>query len=63
MKFRLRKQLRFGPLRVNLTQRGLSSWGLGAGRWWSWNSRTRRHTVNTPGPGSVVMGGRRRELP
>lgn len=58
MKYHWRRQLRFGPLRINLTQRGLSSFGLGAGRW-SWNSRTRRHTVDTPGPGWWTFGGKR----
>lgn len=52
MKFRLRKTFRLGPLWLNFTQRGFSSYSLHAGRW-SWNSRTRSHTIDTPGPGSL----------
>jgi hypothetical protein len=59
MRFRYRRSFRFGPLRFNFTQKGFSSWGLTIGRW-SWNSRTRRHTVDTPGPGHLESGGRRR---
>lgn len=58
-KFRARKQLKWGWLRVNLTQRGFSSWGLRKGDW-SWNERTRKTTYNSPGPGSLVWGGKRR---
>lgn len=54
MRFRARKTLRLGPVIVHLTQRGVSSWGLRVGRW-SWNARTRRHTIDTPGPGSVTF--------
>lgn len=50
MGFHLHKTLRLGPFRVHLTERGFSSWSIKVGRW-SWNSRTRRHTVDTPGPG------------
>lgn len=50
MGFKLRRSWRMGPLRLNFTERGFSSWSLKVGRW-SWNSRTRRHTVDTPGPG------------
>ena len=50
MGFKLRKRLRLGPLVLNVTQRGLSSWGLKVGRW-SWNAKTRKHTFDTPGPG------------
>ncbi|HTF49495.1 MAG TPA: DUF4236 domain-containing protein [Pseudonocardia sp.] len=59
MRFHLRKTLRLGPVRVHLTERGFSSWGLKVGRW-TWNSRTGRHTINTPGPGSFKTKGRRR---
>jgi Protein of unknown function (DUF4236) len=45
--FRSRKRL--GPLVLNFTQRGFSSWGLKIGPW-SWNSRTRAHRVDLPGP-------------
>ncbi len=58
IRYRARKTLKFSPLRVYLTERGLSSWGLQIGRW-SWNARTRQHTVNTPGHGFVQTRGRR----
>ena len=45
--FRSRKK--FGPLIFNFTKNGLSSWSLKIGRW-SWNSRTRAHRVDLPGP-------------
>jgi hypothetical protein len=44
-----RRPMKFGPLRFHFTQRGFSSWGLKVGRW-SWNSRTRAHRVDLPGP-------------
>lgn len=56
MKFHFRKNLHPGPFRFTLTEKGLS-WGLKVGRW-SWNPRTRKHTINTPGLGSVQLGGR-----
>lgn len=59
MKFHVRKSKRFGPLRFTFTENGFSSWGLQVGRW-SWNSRTRRHTFDTPGAGYVQSRGRRR---
>jgi hypothetical protein len=59
IRYRARRTLRLGPLRLHLTERGLSSWGLQVGRW-SWNARTRRHTINTPGRGFVETRGRRR---
>lgn len=49
MPIQYRKTAKFGPLRLYFTQRGLSSWGLKLGRW-SWNSRTRSHRVDLPGP-------------
>lgn len=57
MGFHLRKSVRLGPLALNFTERGLSSISLHVGRY-SWNSRTRRHTVDTPGPGSFTWGGK-----
>ena len=59
MRFRLRRTHRLGPVRFHFTERGLSSWGLRVGPW-TWNSRTRRHTVDTPGPGYLQSRGRRR---
>jgi hypothetical protein len=50
MGFKMRKSFRLGPLRFNVTQKGLSSVSIGFGRW-SYNFRTRRHTIDTPGPG------------
>ena len=58
MKFRLHRTVRLGPIRIHLTERGLSSWGVQLGRW-SWNARTRRHTFDTPGWGYVQTRGRR----
>lgn len=60
MKFKARKTLRVGPVVVHFTQRGFSSWGLQVGRW-TWNARTGRLTLDTPGPGSVTWGGRSRQ--
>ena len=45
--FRSRKK--FGPLILNFTEHGFSSWSIKIGRW-SWNSRTRAHRVDLPGP-------------
>jgi hypothetical protein len=56
-RYRLRRTLKLGPLRVHAGTDGLS-WGLGAGRW-SWNAKSRRHTVDTPGPGYWQSRGRR----
>lgn len=54
----MHRTLRLGPVRIHLTQRGVHSWGLQLGRW-SWNARSRRHTVDTPGWGYVQTRGRR----
>lgn len=59
MRFRARKTVRLGPVVLHFTQRGFSSWGLSIGPW-TWNAKTRRHTVDTPGPGSITFGGRNR---
>lgn len=58
-RFRARKTLRLGPLRLHFTQAGFSSWGFQVGPW-TWNAKTRRHTIDTPGPGSIHLGGRER---
>ena len=58
MRFRFYRSRRFGPLRLHVTDRGVS-WGLQIWRW-SWNSRSRKHYVDTPGLGYVEFGGRRR---
>jgi hypothetical protein len=57
-RFHARKTFRLGPLRLNVGAGGVS-WGLGAGRW-SWNAKSRRHTVDTPGPGYWQSEDRRR---
>ncbi len=48
MPIRFRKILRFGPLRANLSNSGIS-WPAKLGPL-SWNSRRRRGRVNLPGP-------------
>jgi hypothetical protein len=58
MRFRVRKTVRLGPVRLTLSEKGFSSWGLKLGPW-SWNARTRRHTIDTPGPGAFHSRGRR----
>jgi hypothetical protein len=45
--YRSRKKI--GPLVLNFTENGYSSWSLKIGRW-SWNSKTRAHRVDLPGP-------------
>lgn len=44
-----RKRQKFGPLVLNFTENGFSSWTIKVGRW-SWNSRARAHRVDLPGP-------------
>ena len=44
-----RKVMRLGPLRLNFTKNGLSSWTFKIGPW-SWNSRAKAHRVDLPGP-------------
>ena len=44
----LRKAIRFGPLRLNLSRSGIS-WTVKVGPW-SWNSRTRAQRLDLPGP-------------
>ena len=59
--YRYRKSLRWKWIKLNLTQRGFSSLtlkpdnGNGIREWWerlSFNTRTRRLTADTPGPGA-----------
>lgn len=52
MGFKLRKSFGFGPFRFNFTQKGFSSWTFKLGPF-SRNSRTKRKTIDTPGPGYV----------
>ena len=49
MPIRMRKAMNMGPIKLNFTQDGFSSWSFKLGRW-SWNSRTRAHRVDMPGP-------------
>ena len=49
MPIHFRKRMKFGPLVFNWGKSGLTSWGIKIGRW-SWNSRTRRQSVDLPGP-------------
>ncbi|GAA4621028.1 hypothetical protein GCM10023196_007290 [Actinoallomurus vinaceus] len=56
-----RKRQKFGPLILNFTEHGFSSWSIKIGRW-SWNSRARAHRVDLPGPLSWKQNkSRRRE--
>ncbi len=50
-----RKLMKFGPLVINAGKSGFTSWGLQVGPW-SWNSRTRAHRVDLPGPLSWSSG-------
>ncbi|GLY05723.1 MULTISPECIES: DUF4236 domain-containing protein [Actinoplanes] len=45
--YRSRKKI--GPLVLNFTENGYSSFSLKIGKW-SWNSRTRAHRYDLPGP-------------
>jgi hypothetical protein len=53
MPLRARKSIRLGSRRLHLawhfTQTGYTSWSVKV-RPWSWNSRTRAHRVDLPGP-------------
>ncbi|MEV0733647.1 MULTISPECIES: DUF4236 domain-containing protein [Polymorphospora] len=44
-----RKRKKYGPIILNFTENGFSSWSVKIGRW-SWNSRARAHRVDLPGP-------------
>lgn len=59
MKFRARKTFRAGPLFFNFTQHGFSSWGIRVGPFTK-NFTRGTSTFDTPGPGSLHWGGRRR---
>ena len=51
-----RKIVRLGPIRLNFSKNGFSSWSVKIGKW-SWNSRTRKHRVDLPGPVSWTSNG------
>jgi len=44
-----RKRKKYGPIILNFTENGFSSWSIKIGRW-SWNSKARAHRVDLPGP-------------
>jgi len=44
-----RKRKKYGPIILNFTENGFSSWSIKIGRW-SWNSRAKAHRVDLPGP-------------
>jgi uncharacterized protein DUF4236 len=48
MIFKYRKRLRFGPLTINLTERGVSSYSVKIGPV-TWNPKRRRVTTDLPG--------------
>jgi hypothetical protein len=50
-----RKTVKLGPLRLNFTRNGFSSWSIRIGRW-SWNSKAKSHRVDLPGPMSWRSG-------
>lgn len=58
-RYRARKTLRLGPLRLHFTERGYTGWGLKVGPW-TWSARTGQHSINTPGWGGFRTTGRRR---
>lgn len=44
----LRKTINLGIVRINVSRSGVSwTWRLGP---WSWNTRSRRHSIDLPGP-------------
>lgn len=58
-RIRARKVVRLGPVRLNFTENGFSSWSVKVGPW-SWNSRTRASRVDLPGPFHWIGPGRRK---
>ena len=44
-----RKRKKIGPIILNFTENGYSSWSIKIGRW-SWNSRAKAHRYDLPGP-------------
>jgi hypothetical protein len=59
MKFRARKSRRIWPFRVTVNQSGKVTWGIKIWRY-SWSHTTGEHRFDTPGPGGLVWGGRKR---
>lgn len=59
MRFRARKTFRFGPFYMTLTQSGRRSFGIKLGPF-RHNFTHGTSTVDTPGPGSLHFGRRKR---
>lgn len=59
MRFNWRKAVAVGPLRLRFSNGRFTGWGLQVGPW-TWSARTGRHSIDTPGPGSIQLGGRKR---
>jgi hypothetical protein len=59
VRYRARKTIRLGPVRLHFSERGFTGWGLRVGRW-SWSATTGKHRIDTPGIGSVELGGPKR---
>jgi hypothetical protein len=63
MRFRFRKSFRFGSpkccVRWHVSQRGYTGWSLKVWRW-TYSNSTNTQTFDTPGPGSLHWGGRKR---
>lgn len=59
MRFRWRKSIGIGPIRLRFSNGHYTGWGVRVGPL-SWTPRTGRWSVNTPGVGYVTGGGRRR---
>lgn len=57
MRLTFRKRIKLGPLRFNFGRKGFTSWGLKAGRV-SWNARSRKTSVDLPGPVNAEFGDR-----
>ena len=53
VRFSARKSVRVGPLVLRFTESGYQGWSVRVGRW-TWNPRTGRHSLNTPGPGGLT---------
>ncbi|ALE77688.1 hypothetical protein WY02_03630 [Pseudonocardia sp. AL041005-10] len=58
VRYRARKTVRLGPIRLNFTQRGFASWAIKIGPW-TWNATRGTHSLDTPGPGGVTWGRKR----
>ena len=59
MRLTFRKRVKAGPVRLNFGRNGFTSWGL---KWWraSWNAKTRKTSVDLPGPINLEFGGRKK---